>query len=135
VGRAKSCYCFNTDNKIEESAMLITFKSKSYPAVMMYKEHAERILELLNKSPTRGVITAAEAAGALAALEREVEMSKLHPDQDIEHHPDHTHSADALEDDSELLEKQHVGFAARVFPLLEMLRTALTDGNDIVWGV
>jgi hypothetical protein len=115
--------------------MLITFKSKSYPAVMMYKEHAERILELLNKSPTRGVITAAEAAGALAALEREVEMSKLHPDQDIEHHPDHTHSADALEGDPELLEKQHVGFAARVFPLLEMLRTALTDGNDIVWGV
>lgn len=114
---------------------MITFKSKSSPAVMMYKEHAERILELLNKSPTRGVITAAEAAGALAALEHEVELSKLHPDQDIEHHPDHTHSADALEDDKPLAEKQHVGFAARVYPLLEMLRTATSDGHDIVWGV
>ncbi|KQW91761.1 hypothetical protein ASC94_16145 [Massilia sp. Root418] len=115
--------------------MLITFKSKSSPAVMMYKEHAERILELLNKSPTRGVITAAEAAGALAALEHEIELSKLHPDQDIEHHQDTTHSADALEGDAALVEKQHVGFATRVFPLLEMLRAAVSDGHDIVWGV
>lgn len=115
--------------------MLITFKSKSSPAVMMYKEHAERILELLNKSPTRGVITAAEAAGALAALEHEVELSKLYPDQDIEHHEDKTHSTAALEDDTALQEKQHIGFAARVYPLLEMLRAAVTDGHDIVWGV
>ncbi|WP_028833891.1 DUF1840 domain-containing protein [Pseudoduganella sp. UC29_71] len=115
--------------------MLITFKSKSSPAVMMYKEHAERILELLNKSPTRGVITAAEAAGALAALEHEVALSKLHPDQDIEHHQDKTHSTEALEDDAALVEKQHIGFAARVFPLLEMLRAAISDGHDIVWGV
>lgn len=114
---------------------MITFKSKSSPAVMMYKEHAERILELLNKSPTRGVITAAEAAAALAALEHEVELSKLHPDQDIEHHHDKTHSTEALEDHTALDEKQHVGFAARVYPLLEMLRTAMSDGHDIVWGV
>ena len=114
---------------------MITFKSKSSPAVMMYKEHAERILELLNKSPTRGVITAAEAAGALAALEHEVALSKLHPDQDIEHHHDKTHSAAALDDDEPLAEKQHIGFATRVFPLLEMLRAAISDGHDIVWGV
>lgn len=103
---------------------------------MMYKEHAERILELLNKSPTRGVITAAEVPTALAALEKEIELSKLHPDMDIEHHPDSTHSADALDGDGpDLVEKQHVGFAARVYPLLEMLRTAMTDGHDVMWGI
>ena len=50
----------------------------------------------------------------------------LHPDQDIEHHHDKTHSTEALEDNAALDEKQHVGFAARVYPLLEMLRTAMS---------
>lgn len=116
---------------------MITFKSKSSPAVMMYKEHAERIFELLHKSPTRGVITAAEAATVLAALEKEVQLSKQHiEDLDIEHRPDTTHNTDALDGDgSELAEKQHVGFGQRVFPLLQMLRIAKNEGHDIMWGV
>lgn len=113
--------------------MLITFKSKASPEVMMYKEHAERILGLLHKNPARGVITAAEAAGALAALEQEVALSKLHPEVSAEHD---VHTQEAEEGEAaELVEKQHVGFAARAYPLLEMLRAAMTDGHDIVWGV
>jgi hypothetical protein len=38
--------------------MLITFKSKAYPNVMMYQDHAKRILDLLHKDSDRGVITA-----------------------------------------------------------------------------
>ncbi|MES2263935.1 MAG: DUF1840 domain-containing protein [Pseudomonadota bacterium] len=115
--------------------MLIKFKSKSSPEVTMYKEHAERILELLNKSPTRGVITAAEAAKALAALEHEVALSKHHPDTDIEHDV-HT-PQDIAEGDAgaEMKLKQRVGFAARSYPLVEMLRSAMSGGHDIVWGV
>lgn len=115
---------------------MITFKSKSSPPVMMFKEHAERILELLGKSPTRGVITASEAPGALAALQKEIELGKINPDLDIEHHPDTTHNTEALDGDgSDLAEKQHVGFATRVYPLLEMLRSAQNEGHDVVWGV
>ena len=55
---------------------MITFKSKSSPAVMMYQEHAERILEVLNKSPERGVITAAEAPGVLALLEKDPSQAR-----------------------------------------------------------
>ena len=65
--------------------MLIAFKSKSSPEVLMFQEHAQRILDLLHKNPTRGVITAAEAAQALSVLEHEVSESKLHPETDIEH--------------------------------------------------
>ena len=50
--------------------MLISFKSKSSPEVLMYQEHAQRILDLLHKNPTRGVITPAEAGDALALLEK-----------------------------------------------------------------
>ncbi len=113
--------------------MLISFKSKSSPAVLMYQEHAQRILDILHKSPTRGVITAAEAGQALALLEKEVAETKLHPENDVEHDV-HTHE----QEEGETLEHalaQRVGFSARAFPLLEMLRNAKADGDNIMWGV
>ncbi len=113
--------------------MLITFKSKSSPELLMYQEHAQRILDLLHKSPTRGVITAAEAATALSLLEHEVALSKQHPEVDVEHDI-HTHDLEES-DTQERVVQQRVGFAARAYPLLEMLRAAKQDGNDIIWGV
>ncbi|MET3135425.1 putative membrane protein YkoI [Oxalobacteraceae bacterium GrIS 1.11] len=113
--------------------MLISFKSKSSPEVLMYQEHAQRILDLLHKSPTRGVITSAEAANALATLEKEVAESRLHPEIDIEHD---VHTPEKEDDESiEHAEAQHVGFSARAFPLLEMLRSAKENGENIIWGI
>ena len=113
--------------------MLISFKSKSSPEVLMYQEHAQRILDLLHKSPTRGVITAAEAGEALAILEGQVAESRLHPEADVEHD---IHTKEKEEDESvEHAKAQRVDFSARAYPLLEMLRLAKADGNDIVWGV
>ncbi|WP_307732629.1 DUF1840 family protein [Massilia sp. MB5] len=34
-----------------------------------------------------------------------------------------------------MADKQKVAFAQRAFPLLEMLRAAKTEGEDIIWGV
>ena len=116
--------------------MLIKFKSISSPEVMMAHEHVERIMDLLQKSPTRGVITAAETSQALQLLEKEVALSKLHPEVDSEHAahiPNHALRDD--EGDVEFGEIERVGFAQRAFPLLEMLRAAKTGGYDIVWGV
>ncbi|MES2739534.1 MAG: DUF1840 domain-containing protein [Pseudomonadota bacterium] len=113
--------------------MLITFKSKSSPELLMYQEHAQRILDILHKSPQRGVITAAEAASALAALEQEVADSRLHPEDDVEHDA-HSHEQEDGET-AEHAKSQRVGFATRAFPLLEMLRAAKAGGHDIVWGV
>ena len=39
--------------------MLVTFKSKAAAEVLMYEDHAKRILDLLNKDVKRGIITAA----------------------------------------------------------------------------
>lgn len=113
--------------------MLIIFKSKSSPEVLMFKEHAHRILDLLHKNHTRGVITAAEAGDALALLEKEVALSRLHPEHDVEHD---IHTPEKEEDETaEHAKEQRVGFAARAYPMLEMLRAAKSDGEDIVWGV
>ena len=113
--------------------MLISFKSKSSPEVLMYQEHAQRILDLLHKSPTRGVITAAEADNALKLLEQQVALSKLHPEDDVEHDV-HAHEREEGETTEQAL-AQRVVFSARAFPLLEMLRAAKMENEDIVWGI
>jgi uncharacterized membrane protein YkoI len=113
--------------------MLISFKSKSSPEVLMYHEHAERILRLLHKSPTRGVITAAEAAEALSVLEQEVAFIKQHPKDDVEHDV-HTHEQEEGET-TEHAQSQRVSFSARSYPLLEMLRTAKQENEYIMWGI
>ncbi|MFM9436243.1 hypothetical protein ACFDR9_003327 [Janthinobacterium sp. CG_23.3] len=111
--------------------MLITFKSKSSADVLMLQDNAQPILDLLHKSPARGIITAAEAAGAMATLEQEVVASRQRQE------PAADTSAVEKEDDDKLEEAkvQRVDFGARAFPLMEMLRSASANGNDIVWGV
>lgn len=114
--------------------MLITFKSKSAADVVMYKEHAKRILELLHKNVERGVITADEAGAAVAALEAEIIESKAHPASGelqrdvVAHHGDEG-------DDNGHEASESVSFSTRVYPLLEMLRAAHKDGHDTLWGV
>ena len=114
--------------------MLITFTSKAAAEVLMYKEHAKRILDLLGKDASRGVITAAEAPQALAVLEKEIEESRRHaPSSDVARDV-HAHHGEAGDDqDHEGMEV--VSFATRAYPLLEMLRAANAGGHDVLWGV
>ncbi len=114
--------------------MLITFKSKAYPDVMMYQDHAKRILDLLNKEPEIGVITAAEAGRAVELLEHEIEESRKHPpseeiEQDIKAHRGED------DEDSDHEQAQIVSFSTRAYPMLEMLRAARDNKCDILWGV
>ncbi len=115
--------------------MLITFKSKSSAKLLMLEEHAQQILDVLHKSPTRGVITAAETGAALSQLEHQIALSKQVPETtvDVEHD---MHALDEKEEDQDdHAPQRRVGFATRAFPLLEMLREAQKHGEDVVWGV
>jgi hypothetical protein len=112
--------------------MLITFKSKAYPNVMMYQDHAKRILDLLHKDSDRGVITAEEAGRAVKLLENQIEESRKHQatdeiEEDVKAHPG--------EQNTEHEAIQTVTFSARAFPLLEMLRAARDQRTDVLWGV
>ncbi|MDP9109690.1 MAG: DUF1840 domain-containing protein [Pseudomonadota bacterium] len=114
--------------------MLVTFKSKAAADVTMYQVHAKRLLDLLGKDVNRGVITAAETGHALEVLDAQVEASRLHPASDEVERDVHAHHGDAG-DDSLHEPSQNVSFAARSFPLMEMLRAAHAGNNDILWGV
>lgn len=115
--------------------MLITFKSKAAADIVMYKEHAERILELLGKDTERGIILPHDTEDAIRKLEAAIAESRAHPiseqvNQDVKAHPepyengDHEHEPVAV-----------VSFASRAFPFLEMLRAAHEQNREVVWGV
>ncbi|GAA4021349.1 DUF1840 domain-containing protein [Actimicrobium antarcticum] len=114
--------------------MLVTFKSKAAGEVTMYQEHARRLLDLLHKDVSRGVITAAETGPALAILEKEVAGSRLHPSTGELEHDVHVHHGENG-DDAGHEPAATVTFAARAYPLMEMLRAASQGNNDILWGV
>lgn len=114
--------------------MLITFTSKAAAEVLMYKDHAKRILDLLHKDADRGVITAAEAPQAVAILEKEIAESRAHhASEDVQRDINAHHGEVGDDTDHEGMEV--VSFATRAYPLLEMLRAARDGGNDVLWGV
>jgi hypothetical protein len=114
--------------------MLITFTSKAAAEVLMYKDHAKRILDLLGKDTDRGVITAAEAAQAVSILEQEIAESRAHTASADVERDIHAHHGEAG-DDAEHEGMEVVSFATRAYPLLEMLRAAKAGGHDVLWGV
>lgn len=113
--------------------MLLTFKCKSYPEVLMYQDHAKRILDLLHKDLVRGVITAEEAPHAVKVVEGEIEESRRHPPTDQVTRDVQAHRGEDPDNEHELIEE--VSFPTRAFPLLEMLRSARDNKTDILWGV
>ncbi len=114
--------------------MLIKFTSKAAAEVLMYKEHAKRILDLLHKDAARGVITAAEASQAVATLEKEMAESRQHPvTEEVRRDINAHHSA--LVEDTEHEGAEAVSFSTRAYPLLEMLKAARDSGQDVLWGV
>ena len=114
--------------------MLITFTSKAAADVLMYKDHAKRILDLLHKDTDRGVITAAEAPQAVAILEKEISESRMHAASEDVQRDVHAHHNES-HDDTDHEGVQIVSFSTRAYPLLEMLRAAKAGGNDVLWGV
>jgi hypothetical protein len=114
--------------------MLITFHSKAAADVMMYKEHAKRILDLLQKDSDQGIITSAEAPTAVEILEKEIAESRAHPtSEQVKRDVDAHHGEQGDDVDHEQMEI--VTFATRAYPLLDMLREARKGGYDVVWGV
>lgn len=114
--------------------MLITFHSKAAADVMMYKEHARRILDLLEKDSDQGIITSAEAPKAVEILEKEIAESRMHPTSEQVKRDIDAHHGDQG-DDADHEEMELVSFATRAYPLLDMLREARKGGYDVVWGV
>jgi hypothetical protein len=113
--------------------MLVTFKSKAAADVVMYEEHAKRILDLLGKDVARGVITAEESGAAIAALDAEFARSKFQSAAEEVRHD--AQAALGEDEDAEHGRTVPVPLSTRMYPLLEMLRAAQKTGQFVAWGV
>lgn len=116
--------------------MLLTFKSKAAADILMYEDHAKRLLDLLGKDTKRGIITAAETGPAIEKLEAEIERERLIEAELAAQREAAAEDEDRFDaEDRKRAAAKHVTFSARAYPLLEMLRAANAQGRDIVWGV
>ncbi|BBO60454.1 DUF1840 domain-containing protein [Mycoavidus sp. B2-EB] len=107
--------------------MLITFKSKAAPDIIMLNNLAQFLLSIIGKQlDQRGVISHDELAQAIARLEAAIHNAQQ---KEALARAEHQH------DKNEASDEIPVGLAQRAFPLLDMMRTAHQQDADIIWGI
>ena len=105
--------------------MLIKFHSKTVAEILMLSPTAAPILRAAGKSigdevPERGVFTIEQLPAAIAGIEAAIKAEE--------------HASPSETDDEQVpTMAQHVELHQRAFPLLDMMRRSLADGEDVTW--
>ena len=108
--------------------MIITFKSKASGDVIMFRNIAKQLMEVMGKNVTdEGIVTLEQLPGAIAKLKAAVaeDKSKKEPENDDE--PYGEPQAIGL--------SQPVSFAQRAVPLISLMEYSLKAKVPVVWGV
>ena len=102
--------------------MHYVFKSKADADLIMMEPAGDQILRILGREPARqGIIEAAAIPAAMRAIEAAVAAEAAGRGND--------------DDDDDARREPRVGLAQRAWPLLAMMKRALAEQADIVWGV
>lgn len=102
--------------------MLVTFKTKSYPNIIMFGDVARDLLKMMGHSGTiPGALLASDIAVALEKLRAGVQASG---DESL----GKTDNGQSDDDES-----QSVSLANRALPLIELLESARKGHNDVLW--
>jgi hypothetical protein len=108
--------------------MLITFKCRATPDVVMLENLAQYLIGIVGKRlGERGVITHEELDAAIAKLEAAIVTDK----QERAEHDGHFHEDEEGHEHHEI----PIGLAQRAYPFLDMLREAKKENSDIMWGI
>ena len=108
--------------------MIVKFSTR-YGALSMNGESAVTLLRAMGHSGTvPGAILAAELPAALAQLERSLESAGNLPSPPAPYGDD---SDDGDDDDAE--REPPVSLRMRAVPLLDLIRTAIHRGSDLMW--
>lgn len=107
--------------------MIYKFKSAAAADVIMLEAHGEQVLRLMGREPAaQGILTKAQLGAAASALAQavaddEAEFARL--------------QAEAAAAGEPVPKREGVSLRQRAWPLLDMMRLSLAEGQDIVWGV
>ena len=122
--------------------MLFEFKSRATGSVVMTNDVGKRVLPLIGKAPEpKGIITVDQMPAAIAALEeacrRETALAQAAKDK-ARRGPEEPAAAAGdtdTADQDDGADPHLIGICQRVYPLIEMMKTAHAAGKDITWGV
>jgi len=103
--------------------MLYKFKSPVAADVIMLQPNAEELLKIIGKAPgATGIVTAAQAPAAIAALHAEIARREAKgrpaPGSEVDNYGD------------EVISLRH-----RATPFIDLLERSSAEGKDVVWGV
>jgi len=106
--------------------MLYKFKSKAGADVIMTGPPGEQVLRLLGRDPAApGIFLADQLPQAVAALEQAVAADESAFTQKL---------AEAKAAGEPAPRREGVTLKQRAWPLVELMRHALKDGEDVSWG-
>lgn len=105
--------------------MLVKFTSKVVPEVVMLPVHARPLLEAAGKRfgdelPPHGVFTVEQLPAAIAGIEEAARLDAPPPEPDEDEPKPHPMA-------------EHVSVERRAFPLLDMMRRSLAEGQVVMW--
>ena len=114
--------------------MLYKFKSPEAADVIMLKPSAEEILKIIGKSPgPTGIVTAAQAASAVAALKAEIAQREARGQGEAA--PTNADDARAQAEKDQVAHQELVSLRQRAAPFIELLERSAAAGKDVVGGV
>ncbi|WP_431100447.1 DUF1840 domain-containing protein [Roseateles noduli] len=110
-----------------ETRVLYKFKSKAGADVIMLAAHGEQALQALGRSPApQGILQASDLPALIAQGESAIAEEQRALDRAAD---------EALADGRKPPPKPEVTLRQRLWPLLELMRTAQAASTDVVWGV
>ena len=117
-----------------ENRMLYKFKSQVAADVIMLKPSAEELLKIIGKTPgPTGIVTAAQAPAAVAAIKAEIERRETAGHAEAA--PTNPDEARAQREADEVARQELITLRQRAAPFIELLERSAAEGKDVVWGV
>jgi hypothetical protein len=109
--------------------MLYKFKCKATGDVIMLGPNGDQLLALLGREPAaQGIIEVAAMPAALRALQAAIDAEAARATEADE-------TGAGLEDHDEAASARVVALRQRLWPMMEMLRSAQAANVPVVWGV
>ena len=109
--------------------MIYEFKSRATGSVVMLQPVAERLLEIIGKTPgATGIVTVDQLPEAIRRLEDAVAAERARPAG-----APVAQSSDAETNDAD--EPVRISLTQRAWPLIEMMRASAAARRDVTWGV
>ena len=107
--------------------MLYKFRSKAGGDVIMMGPTGDQILRLLGREPSaQGIVTKTDMAVAIAALEQAVSNDEAAFAAAV---------AEAQKTGEATPKRIGIQLRQRAWPLIELMRHAQRENEDVVWGV